>query len=37
MPEEDVETILVRIREVVSNETAEQVRRLYHLSECGVF
>ena len=36
MPEEDIETILVRIREVVSEEAAEKIRRLYHLSGCGV-
>ncbi len=36
MPEEDIETVLVRIRETISEEAAERVRRLYHLSECGI-
>lgn len=36
MPEEDIETVLVHIGEAVSGETAERVRRLYHLSECGL-
>lgn len=36
MPEEDLETILVHIRKTVSDEAAERVRRLYHLSECGI-
>ncbi|WP_292728461.1 hypothetical protein [Methanoculleus sp.] len=36
MPEEDIETILVRIQGAVSEEAAEQVRRLYHLSGCGI-
>ncbi|MCK8518820.1 hypothetical protein [Methanoculleus sp. 7T] len=36
MPEEDIDTILIHIGEAVSEEAAEQVRRLYHLSECGM-
>jgi len=36
MPEEDIETILAYIREVVSEEAAERVGRLYHLSGCGM-
>ncbi|KAF5087119.1 hypothetical protein [Methanoculleus horonobensis] len=36
MPEEDIETILVRIQGAVSEEAAERVRRLYHLSGCGL-
>lgn len=36
MPEEDIDTILIHIREAVSEEAAEQVRRLYHLSGCGM-
>ncbi|MBP7410787.1 MAG: hypothetical protein KA818_04485 [Methanoculleus sp.] len=36
MPEEDIDTILIRIGETVSEEAAEQVKRLYHLSGCGM-
>ncbi|MDN7012584.1 hypothetical protein FGW20_05930 [Methanoculleus sp. FWC-SCC3] len=36
MPEEDIETIIVRIRQAVSEEAAERVERLYHLSGCGL-
>jgi hypothetical protein len=36
MPEEDIETILACIRDAVSEETAKQVERLYHLSGCGL-
>ena len=36
MPEEDVDAVLVHIKESVSEESAERIRRLYHLSECGV-
>lgn len=36
MPEEDIDTILIRIKEAVSEEAAKQIRRLYHLSECGM-
>lgn len=36
MPEEDIETVLVRIREAVSEEAAGRVERLYHLSGCGL-
>jgi hypothetical protein len=36
MPEEDIETILSHIAEQVSDEAAERVRRLYHLSGCGM-
>jgi len=36
MPEEDIDTVLAHVSEAVSEETAERVRRLYHLSECGV-
>ena len=36
MPEEDIETILARIRETVSEAAAERVERLYHLSGCGL-
>jgi hypothetical protein len=36
MPEEDIETIVVRIREAVSEAAAERVERLYHLSGCGM-
>lgn len=36
MPEEDIETILAHIEKEVSGDAAERVRRLYHLSECGL-
>jgi hypothetical protein len=36
MPEEDVEAVLAHVAGSVSEETAERVRRLYHLSECGI-
>jgi len=36
VPEEDIETILAHIGEKVSEKAAERVRRLYHLSGCGV-
>ncbi|HQC92032.1 MAG TPA: hypothetical protein PLR09_07985 [Candidatus Methanoculleus thermohydrogenotrophicum] len=36
IPEEDIETILAHVQEAVSEESAEQVRRLYHLSGCGL-
>ena len=36
MPEEDIDTILIRIGEAVSEEAAKQVKRLYHLSGCGM-
>ena len=36
MPEEDIETILIRIEKAVSDEAAERIRRLYRLSGCGV-
>lgn len=36
MPEEDIETVLVRIREAVSEAAAGRVERLYHLSGCGL-
>jgi hypothetical protein len=36
VPEEDIETILAHIGERVSEKAAERVRRLYHLSGCGV-
>lgn len=36
MPEEDIDTILARIREAVSEEAAKQIERLYHLSGCGL-
>ncbi|KUG19609.1 hypothetical protein ASZ90_010680 [hydrocarbon metagenome] len=36
MPEEDMEAVLRHIEEEVSGETADRIRRLYHLSTCGV-
>ena len=36
VPEEDIETILAHIGERVSEKAAERVRRLYHLSGCGM-
>ena len=36
MPEEDVDLVLREITVHVSEETADRVRRLYHLSECGI-
>ncbi|MDN7024975.1 hypothetical protein FGU65_08760 [Methanoculleus sp. FWC-SCC1] len=36
IPEEDVEAVLAEITAHVSEDAAERVRRLYHLSECGV-
>lgn len=36
MPEEDIETVAAHIREAVSEEVAERVLKLYHLSGCGV-
>ena len=36
MPEEDLDTALIHIQKAVSEEAAERVRRLSHLSGCGV-
>ncbi|MDV2480749.1 hypothetical protein F8E02_01755 [Methanoculleus sp. Wushi-C6] len=36
MPEEDIDTILVHIGDAVSEESAERIRKLYRLSECGL-
>ncbi|NYT06298.1 MAG: hypothetical protein GKC04_08055 [Methanomicrobiales archaeon] len=36
MPEEDMEAVAEHIERCVSEDTARQVRTLYHLTACGV-